>query len=149
GVASVIAVVSLVQGMQYKISQDLQSIGSTFIEVYPDPGERRNPFLQKLPDLTIDDANAVQKGTTSIRQFTPLFIASAQMKYGDARHAPQQMYAGNGQYQEIVNHWVDQGRFFTPIDEESKKRVVVIGRDVIDGLRLGREPIGKVVQVNG
>ena len=50
GVASVIAVVSLVQGMQYKISNDLQSIGSTFIEVYPDPGEQRNPFLQRLPD---------------------------------------------------------------------------------------------------
>ena len=52
GVAAVIAVVSLVQGMQYKISKDLQSIGSTFIEVYPDPGDQRNPFLQRLPDLT-------------------------------------------------------------------------------------------------
>src|SRR2546423_13943321 len=66
GVASVIAVVSLVQGMQYKISNDLQSIGSTFIEVYPDAGEQRNPFLQKLPDLTIDDAEAVRRGPNQV-----------------------------------------------------------------------------------
>jgi putative ABC transport system permease protein len=148
GVASVIAVVSLVQGMQYKISQDLQSIGSTFIEVYPDPGDRRNPFLQKMPDLTVDDAQAVRRGTSAIREFTPIYIANAQMKYGDARHTSQ-MYAVNGAYQEIVNHWVQHGRFFTPLDEEGKKRVAVIGQEVIEGLKLGREPIGKLIQVNG
>jgi putative ABC transport system permease protein len=147
GVASVIAVVSLVQGMQYKISQDLQSIGSTFIEVFPEPGDRRNPFLQKMPDLTMDDAQAVRRGTTSIREFTPIYFANAQMKYGDARHASQ-MFAVNGTYQEIVNHWVQHGRFFTPLDEEGKKRVCVVGTEVAKALRLGNEPIGKLIQVN-
>src|SRR5439155_2433733 len=92
GVASVIAVVSLVQGMQYKISKDLQSIGSTFIEVYPDPGDQRNPFLQRLPDLTVEDAEAVRHATTAVRDWTPIFMAQAQMKLGDARHSSQ-MYA--------------------------------------------------------
>ncbi len=147
GVASVIAVVSLVQGMQYKISKDLQSIGSTFIEVFPDPGERRNPFLQKMPDLTIEDAEAVRRGTTSVRDWTPIFIAQAQMKYGDARHSSQ-MYAVNRAYQEVVNHWVQHGRFFTPLDEEGKKRVCIIGLEAIDSLKLGREPMGKVIQIN-
>src|SRR5205814_10526367 len=41
GVAAVIAVVSLVQGMQYKLSEDLQSVGSNYIEVFPDSGEGR------------------------------------------------------------------------------------------------------------
>src|SRR2546430_2457329 len=101
GVAAVIAVVSIVQGMQYKISSDLQNIGSNFIEVYPDPGDERNPFLQKLPDLTVDDAEAVRKATSDIRKFTPLYIASADMKYGNSRHHSQ-MYAVNSSYQEIV-----------------------------------------------
>jgi putative ABC transport system permease protein len=148
GVASVIAVVSLVQGMQYKISNDLQSIGSSFIEVFPEPGEERNPFLQKLPDLTLDDAVAVRHGTTSVREYTPIYISKAQMKFGDARHSAQ-MYAVNESYQEIVNHWVEHGRFFTPIDEEGKKRICIVGQDVITGLKLGRDPIGKVIEVNG
>ena len=147
GVASVIAVVSLVQGMQYKISNDLQSIGSTFIEVYPDPGEQRNPFLQKLPDLTVDDAEAVRKGTTSVREWTPIFIGQAQMKFGDAMHNAQ-LYAVNNSYQEVVNHWVEHGRFFTPLDEEGKKRVAIVGQEIINVLKLGREPVGKVIQVN-
>ncbi|HMC21328.1 MAG TPA: ABC transporter permease [Thermoanaerobaculia bacterium] len=147
GVASVIAVVSLVQGMQYKISNDLQSIGSTFIEVYPDPGEQRNPFLQRLPDLTVEDAEAVRKATTAVREWTPIYIASAQSKFGDARHSSQ-MYAVNGAYQEVVNHWVQHGRFFTPLDEEGKKRVAIVGQEVVSSLKLGREPLGKVIQIN-
>ena len=148
GVASVIAVVSLVQGMQYKISNDLQSIGSTFIEVYPDPGDQRNPFLQKLPDLTVDDAEAVRKGTTSVREWTPIFISQGQMKFGDAMHNSQ-LYAVNNSYQEVVNHWVEHGRFFSPLDEEGKKRVAIVGLEIINALKLGREPVGKLIQING
>ena len=49
GVAAVIAVVSIVQGFQHKISNDLNQIGGGFIEVFPQ-GDRRNPF--KTPELT-------------------------------------------------------------------------------------------------
>jgi len=147
GVAAVIAVVSIVQGLQHKISNDLQDIGSSFIEVYPDPGEERNPFLQKMPDLTIEDAAAVRKHTTAIKDFTPIFIASAETRLADARHRVQ-LYAVNTSYQEIVNHWVEQGRFFTPVDEEQKKRVCVVGLQVVESLHLGDNPIGKVIQVD-
>src|ERR1043165_5874843 len=139
GVAAVIAVVSIVQGLQHKISNDLADIGSNFIEVFPDAGSQRNPFLQKMPDLTIDDATAVRRGTTAIRDFTPIFIASANMKNGDATHSAQ-LYAVGPSYQEIVNHWVEHGRFFTPVDEEQRKRVLTIGIDArSEERRVGKE----------
>jgi putative ABC transport system permease protein len=147
GVAAVIAVVSIVQGLQHKISNDLADIGSNFIEVFPDPGEQRNPFLQKMPDLTIDDAEAVRRGTTSIRDFTPIFLSSAQTKAGDARHAVQ-LYAVGPSYQEILNHWVEHGRFFTAVDEEQRKRVCTIGIDAARDLNLGDSPIGKLIQID-
>jgi putative ABC transport system permease protein len=147
GVAAVIAVVSIVQGLQHKISNDLQDIGSNFFEVFPDAGEQRNPFLQKMPDLTIDDAVAVRRATPGIRDFTPLFITSAQSKYRDARHQVQ-VYAVGSSYQEVVNHWVEHGRFFTAVDEEQRKRVATIGIDAARDLNLGDDPIGKLIQVD-
>jgi len=147
GVAAVIAVVSIVQGLQYKISNDLESIGSKYIEVYPDPGEQRNPFLQKMPDLTIEDATAVRRHTTAIKDFTPLFMNNVETRYGSQRHRVQ-MYAVNGSYQDILNHWVEHGRFFTPVDEEQKKHVAVIGLQVQTDLNLGDEPIGKTIQID-
>jgi putative ABC transport system permease protein len=147
GVAAVIAVVSIVQGLQHKISNDLQDIGSNFFEVFPDTGEQRNPFLQKMPDLTIDDAVAVRRGTQDIKDYTPLFITSAQSKYRDARHQVQ-VYAVGPSYQEVVNHWVEHGRFFTAVDEEQRKRVATIGIDAARDLNLGDNPIGKLIQLD-
>ncbi|MBV8519732.1 MAG: ABC transporter permease [Acidobacteria bacterium] len=144
GVAAVIAVVSIVQGFQYKISNDLNQIGASFIEVFPQ-GDRRNPF--QVPELTIDDAAAVRRQTTSIRDFTPIFVTSGETRHGDARHSVQ-VYAVNRSYPEIVNHWVDRGRFFTPVDEEQRKRVCVVGIEVVKELELGDEPIGKIIQID-
>jgi putative ABC transport system permease protein len=144
GVAAVIAVVSIVQGFQHKISEDLNKIGGGFIQVFPQ-GDRRNPF--KTPELTIDDALAVRRQTTAIRDFTPIFATSITTRHGDVRHQVQ-LYAVNRQYPEILNHWVDSGRFFTPVDDEQKKRVCVVGLQVVEDLELGGNPIGKLIQIN-
>src|SRR5205807_4921600 len=65
GVAAVIAVVSLVQGMQYQISNQLENFGATFIRVVPDfSASRGNPFLP-VPPLTYEDALAVKRGATA------------------------------------------------------------------------------------
>jgi putative ABC transport system permease protein len=89
----------------------------------------------------------VRRGTTSIRDFTPIFINQAQTKHGESRHSVQ-LYAVGPSYQEIVNHWVEHGRFFTPVDEEQRKRVCAIGIDAARDLGLGDDPIGKLVQVD-
>ncbi len=146
GVAAVIAVVSLVQGLQKKISADLESVGATFIRVIPDLGVQSNPFLQKMPELTYDDALAVKKGATAIRNFTPLFLSQAQLKRGDARHSTT-MIGVNQTYQDVVNHWVDHGRFFTTLDEEAKKRVAVLGVESARKLGLN-DPLGQVIQID-
>ena len=144
GVAAVIAVVSIVQGFQHKISQDLNKIGGGFIQVFPQ-GDRRNPF--KVPELTLDDANAVRRQTTAVRDFSPIYATTVTVKYGDARHTPQ-MYAVNRSYPEILNHWVDRGRFFTPVDEEQKKRVCVVGVEVLKQLEIPEDAaLGKLIQV--
>ncbi|HEX7151807.1 MAG TPA: ABC transporter permease [Thermoanaerobaculia bacterium] len=147
GVASVIAVVSIVQGLQHKISNDLESIGSTFIRVIPDFGVQRNPFMQKIPELTWDDALAIRRGATAIRNVTPIFFDNAELKLGDARHDTQ-LYAVSQSYQDVVNHWVEHGRFFTSIDEEQKKRVAVIGEEAMRKLAIG-DPLGKMIQIDG
>ena len=59
-----------------------------------------------------------------------------------------QMYAVNDTYQEVANHWVQEGRFFTPVDEEEKKHVAVVGPEIVTALKLGDQPLGKTIQIN-
>src|SRR3954470_15625420 len=147
GVAAVIAVVSLVQGMQFQISNQLENVGATFIRVVPDfSASRGNPFLP-VPELTYEDAVAVRRGATAIRDFTPLFIGNAALKNGDTRHDTT-LIAVNQSYPDVAKQFVDRGRFFGTLDEEAKKRVCVLGCEAARQLGLGNDAIGKDIRMD-
>ncbi len=145
GVAAVIAVVSLVQGMQHQISGQLENIGGTFIRVVPDFSKSRGGFLP-IPQLTYEDSLAIQRNTTAVSAVTPLFFSNASLKYGDTRHDTS-LYAVNQFYPDIAHQYVDRGRFFGTIDEEAKKRVCVLGPEAARSLGLD-DPIGKEIRLD-
>src|SRR5438477_4158195 len=107
---------------------------------------QRNPFLGKKPELTYGDAQAVHRGTTTIRNFTPVFMVSAETKNADSRHDTTLLGVSQS-YQDVTNQWVDQGRFFSRLDEESKKRVCLVGPEVASALNLGHA-IGTVIHID-
>jgi putative ABC transport system permease protein len=147
GVAAVIAVVSLVQGMQYQISKQLENIGGTFVRIVPDFSRSRgNPFLP-IPQLTYDDAVAIVKGAPAVVAVTPVFIGNVSVKAGDSRHDTT-LYAVNQSYPDIAHQYVDHGRFFTTLDEEAKKRVAVIGTEAARALGIDNA-VGKDVRIQG
>ena len=63
GVAAVIAVVSIVQGLQFMITRELQGVGATYVMVVPKHDERSGPGLvARQVKLTWDDGQAVRDG---------------------------------------------------------------------------------------
>jgi putative ABC transport system permease protein len=148
GVAAVIAVVSLVQGMQHGIAKELQGVGATYILVLPDPARARGAPVLRIPVLTYEDGKAVRDGVPEVREFSPVFTSNVELKCRDTRH-PTLLFGVLEAYQEVANHWVDRGRFVTPLDVETRKRVCVIGTEVARRLGLEGEPLGQVVLVNG
>src|SRR5437588_493601 len=78
-----------------------------------------------VPPLTSEDALAVKRGATAVRDFTPLFIGNASLKYGDTRHDTS-LLGVNQSYPDVAKQFVDHGRFFGTLDEEAKKRVAVL-----------------------
>ncbi|MDX1582040.1 MAG: ABC transporter permease [Thermoanaerobaculia bacterium] len=146
GVASVIAVVSVVQGLEHNIETELQGVGATYILVVPDTGEERNSMGARIPELTYDDGVAILRQAPEILEFTPIFFTSTEAKVRDTRHRTTLLGVGSS-YQEVVNHWVDRGRFFTPLDMEAKKRVATIGVEAARKLGIEDDPIGQKVQI--
>jgi putative ABC transport system permease protein len=146
GVGSVITVVSLVQGMEHGISKELQGVGATYIMVFPDAGQDRG-MARRIPELTYADGLAVLKASPEIRNFTPIFHTTAETKHRDTKHTVMLLGVGEA-YQEVGNHWVDRGRFFTPIDIEGNRRVCIIGTEAASKLGLGTNPVGTSIIVN-
>ncbi|HVT56868.1 MAG TPA: ABC transporter permease [Thermoanaerobaculia bacterium] len=147
GVAAVIAVVSVVQGLSYLATSVFQGVGATYVMVFPQFNEQRQDALAHQVRLTWDDGKAIQEQVRGIRLITPMIAGNDEVKYLDRQHRPGFILGCNEEFQDIMNFAVERGRFFSPIDVEAQHKVVVIGSKVVDKLELGAEPIGKEIYV--
>ncbi len=145
GTGAVIAVVSIVQGLQHMITRELQQVGTTYIMVMPEYNRQEPGRAARQVRLTWDDGQAIAQ-LRGVRSITPLLINSAQVKYRDRQH--DDMVLGvTADWPEVSNHTVETGRFLGRIDVERRRKVAVIGQEVADKLRLGDRPIGKEIYV--
>jgi putative ABC transport system permease protein len=147
GVASVIAVVSLVQGLQHFATNVFEGVGTTYMFVFPLRPEQQLEARARQVKLSWADGQAVRDQVPGIRAITPLIAGSADVKYLDRTHKPDFIIGAAETYQEVMNHSVETGRFFSQIDVEAQHKVAVVGSKVVDDLQLGRNPIGKQIYV--
>lgn len=148
GVAAVIAVVSIVQGLQFMITEELQGVGATYIQVqrkipFQDPGMVARPVR-----LTWDDGLAIREQVRGVRQIVPVLFGQERVHSGDRNHQTF-VFGTNADWQDVNNHTVEFGRFFNELDLSRHRKVAVIGRKVAEELRLGEgsRPVGSEISV--
>jgi putative ABC transport system permease protein len=149
GVAAVIAVVSIVQGLQHTITQQLQGVGATFIAVSPKVDRSNIPGVAaRQVRLTYEDGVAIQEKVPGVKLMAPAVIGRATLKYKDRKHSPFLVLGVTEVYQDVANQTVDRGRFLSKVDLDNHRKVVVIGPDVVEELGLGTNPLGKEIYVD-
>lgn len=148
GVGAVVGVVAIVQGLSFMISQELQGVGATYIIVFPQHDPNNPDFSGKDIRITIEDAKEIQKNCSAVEYLTPIIWRAGYI------HANGRKWSGfyigvNESYQFILNHYVENGRFITKEDIEGRKKVAAIGRTLVKELKLGNNPIGKEIVIEG
>ncbi len=147
GVAAVIAVVSIVQGLNFMIAEQLQGVGATYIMVFPErPDPQDVDLVGREIKLTHDDGQEVLAGSPALRYYNPVFFRGEVARRGDSKHTT--MLLGVGEYhQEVANHWVEQGRFFSSLDLQRRAPVCLIGSALIEDLDIPDPVLGKDIVV--
>jgi putative ABC transport system permease protein len=141
GVAAVIAVVSIVQGLDYVISTQFEGVGVTYIMVFPRQDQQDPDLAGREITLTYEDGLAIMDRATALALFNPVFYRGEEVRSGSRRHASAILGVGP-QHQEVSNHWVERGRFFSDLDKQ-RARVCLVGTEIIDELELEEPVIGK------
>jgi putative ABC transport system permease protein len=148
GVAAVIAVVSIVQGLQFMITKELQGVGATYVMVLPKQDQNQGPgIVARQVRLTWEDGRAVLAQVPGIRMMTPLIGGRSTVKFRDRQHDPDFVFGVNESWPEVSNYTVDRGRFFSRLDLVERRKVAVVGPKIVDELSLGADPIGKEIYV--
>ena len=148
GVASVIAVVSLIQGMSQSISKQFEGLGSNSITIKA-KNEFKDVLRGKTNYLRFEDVDQLRAHVEGIRDLCPVFAPEGSaVRFGNTE-AFAQVIATTPSYQEVHQRYVQSGRFLSEADETNARRVAVIGEKLIEELHLKGEPIGQFVAYGG
>ena len=146
GIASVVSVVALGRGSQEQILQNISSIGTNTISIYPGSGfgDRRS---NRVKTLVVADAEALAE-QTYVDNVTPSVSTSGLLVFGSTSLTGSLTGAGD-QYFDVNGKKLAAGRFFTEDDVKNNESVVVIDPNTVKQLfGEGERPLGKVILFN-
>lgn len=150
GVASVIGMVSIIQGLSFAIGAQLQGLGSNSITVqsYTPLRER---LQGRLARLTQEDLDLISYQVDGIESITPIMYiqnGQSQIRYG-SQTTVAQVLGTTYSFQEVGQYFSQFGRFLSDSDNKRRRRVAVIAEQVRDDLALPENPVGEFLQING
>jgi putative ABC transport system permease protein len=144
GVAAVIVVVSLVQGLKTSVLKQVERAGSQTLFVRP-VFPMDMPFAEytkiKNKDMTLEDMRTLARSVPQITQVTPLFFNGTEVK-ADGRSANVNLIMTDESYLELNSINLVAGRNFVPSDLRLGNKVAIIGPRVIEKLGLKGNPLG-------
>ncbi len=150
GSSSLVAVMSLIAGLDRSVAVQFQSIGTDIISVslYPWVQTGDNEEYRNRPRITMEDSKAVAS-LPSVGLTAPNIHTSRRLAYRGESMRRVHVQGSTEEYETIDNYPVESGRFITALDVDRRRQVAVIGTDVVDELYGLRDPIGRDIHVDG
>jgi putative ABC transport system permease protein len=148
GVSAVIAMVSIGQGAQRLVEEQIQSVGTNLLFVTP--GSQNTGGAQfgagTANTLTAQDVEAIERECPAVIAATPMVGTRGQIIFGNQNWSPS--IQGTNEKAPVVRNWqVAEGEFFTEADVRSASRVIVLGKTVADNLFAGMDAVGQMIRV--
>lgn len=148
GVCSVIVMVALGSGTHASIEGEITSLGTNLIFVSPATGQSNgvSQGAGSRNTLTIDDVEALKAEREWIEAVSPIVRVTAQVVHG-TQNWPTSVYGVSPEYAAMRNMELVRGIMFTARDEQTRRKVAVLGHTVAQELFDNRDPIGTKIRV--
>jgi len=144
GVASVITVISLIQGLSKSVSDQFMGLGGNGLTVQPH-NEFKEVMRGKINFLRFEDVEQLRLRVDEIRDLSPVFVPGMSEVRFTGQSTVAQVTATTASYQEVNQRYARLGRFISPSDDAGARRVAVIGEKLIEDLHLPSNPVGQFI----
>ena len=154
GVASLVAMVTVVQGMVGNFRQFVDAMGGIEkITVDKQPLPKEQEHLAELSEgITMRDVDRLRRTVPLVRNISPEARVGFEKLAFDGRETSTYVNGVTADYLPVAKRWVDpgQGRFISDLDVLNLNDVIVLGSAVVPDLFPANvDPVGQVVKVRG
>ena len=157
GVMTVIAMVSVIQGLNQSIAGEIEKVGSSLIIVQKFEPVRMGNLTEEerqRKDLAIEDAEAILNecplvGGLTI-QLSPDFFRLPEVKYQNLKSDNAILFGTDDNFFKVYAIYLPrEGRGFTTAEIRHKARVCLLGSEVAEALFPHSNPVGKDIRIGG
>jgi putative ABC transport system permease protein len=155
GVATVIVVVSLIEGFNAYVDEKIANIGTNAFSVSKfsiddfSSVEALNAARRRNKDITLDDAAALAGRGGAIQDVGAKEDIAGDVKLGSVNLFRVHISATTPNIAEIERIEVGEGRYFNKSEEDSRRNATFIGADVADKLFPTANPLGQTIRIDG
>ncbi|MHB1844691.1 MAG: ABC transporter permease [Deltaproteobacteria bacterium] len=151
GVASVVVLVSLGDGVRGYLGEQFAGLGANLIVIQPGHTETSGfgPPLENVQrPLTLADAKVLEQRVPSVSGFSADLVGGGTVSY--LNRSRDVMVAGVGErFWAVRGMRVEVGHPFSADDEAARRRYAILGHTVVHELFADENPLGKTVQISG
>jgi putative ABC transport system permease protein len=150
GVATLITVMTIVQGANAYVENKVANLGTNVFQI------ARTPFAVtdfniiikalKYRKIEIDDVRAVSEGCPDCEEVGATASGTIHVRYGDKEVADVNLYGQTPSMADIDTRAVAFGRYFTAAEAEHHAGVCLIGDTLVERLFPGEDPIGRSIR---
>ena len=159
GTGTIIGVGSIIAGLDGAVTGIIRAFGTNTAIIFKFPvgfQTRTREMLRRKP-ITYEDGRAILARCPSVQYVSPYLIPNTPgsgPQINIARYKGNELYNADvsgteESYAESGQAEMQEGRFFTDVENQHRMPVAVIGADVPRALMNGEDPIGKWIDVNG
>ncbi|MGA7160377.1 MAG: ABC transporter permease [Bacteroidota bacterium] len=148
GVGAVIAMMAVGTGAQVSIQQQIASLGTNVILIFPgsiNQGGVRSG-TGSVTTLNAEDLAAIQTQCPSVAMVSPVIMTSGQLVFGEQNWGTR-ITGSNPEYLDIRSWPLSSGASFTDADVRSATKVCILGQTVVDNLFKGSNAVGAVIRI--
>ncbi len=155
GIATVIAIVSVLEGYFANITKDLNALGANTFQIEK---RDRNAGInvgmmrrEKRPDIQRELAAVLREKCAACALVgAEVWKGGQVIRYKDNRTNPNISVTGaEAEFFPNNGYFIRNGRALTREDDRARRAVVVLGMDVVDKLFPFEDPVGKTVKIKG
>ena len=149
GIAAVIAVVNLGEGLKQSTANQLSDMGTNLIMVMRANQRRGGVSMgsSNVQSLKVKDAEIIAKNAKNITMVSPVVNSGGQVVNG-SKNWSGTVYGGSTDYLQIRKYEIATGINFTEEDVKKYAKVGLIGQTIVENLfGENEDPIGKTIRV--
>ncbi|MDP3774424.1 MAG: ABC transporter permease, partial [Gemmatimonadales bacterium] len=149
GVGAVITMIALGTGAKRAVQASLSALGTNILTVTPGQSFMRGVASDQRVSMTVDDADEIRATARHVVAVMPEISRNLQVKKGN-RNANMSVTGTVPEYFTNRAYTITSGRAFTSGDDESRRRLALLGAAVPD--MFGSNPaamIGQQIQIRG